>query len=239
MSHTFQILPPLPIIMPRLKQAKLAEPKKRSASTKSVADEELPTKRAKALKNPEQRNSTSGILDKCLFCSDPKISGGAGSYRFFFNLRCFTLRCWQGFTLRPSTTSQRASSKTLLLPIRKTSTPVTFRWVQAFFFYHISHPQPCSQRKLGYKELVLHLATQHQLLKQVLVLHLANQHQLLKQLLTIEAWWLAIAWRGWGQVTSHTYKLECFIFTITLPGDVKGQAAWCCSSACGALSRRW
>ena len=30
----------------------------------------------------------------------------------------------------------------------------------------------------------------------VLVLHLANQPQLLKQVLTIEAWWLAIAWRG-------------------------------------------
>ena len=35
--------------MPRAKQAKLAEPKKRTGSTKSVADEELPPKRAKAL----------------------------------------------------------------------------------------------------------------------------------------------------------------------------------------------
>ena len=29
-------------------------------------------------------------------------------------------------------------------------------------------PQPCTKRKQGYKELVLHLATQHQLLKEVL-----------------------------------------------------------------------
>ena len=28
-------------------------------------------------------------------------------------------------------------------------------------------PQPCTKRKQGYKELVLHLATQHQLLKEV------------------------------------------------------------------------
>ena len=73
---------------------------------------------------------------------------------------------------------------------------IKYYLLKAFFFYHIPHPQPCSQRKLGYKELVLHLATQHQLLKQVLVLHLANQHQLLKQVLTIEAWWLAIASRS-------------------------------------------
>ena len=49
MAQTFQILYPLSITMPRAKQAKLAEPKKRTGSTKSVADEELPPKRAKAL----------------------------------------------------------------------------------------------------------------------------------------------------------------------------------------------
>ena len=48
--------------MPRGNQAKMAESKKRTASTKSVSDEELSPKRAKALKDANK----TGILDKCL-----------------------------------------------------------------------------------------------------------------------------------------------------------------------------
>ena len=74
--------------MPRVKQAKVAEPaKKRTASTKSVSDEELSPKRAKALKDSERYlqnkvNPKTGILDKCVFCAKSGVRTmleGAGS----------------------------------------------------------------------------------------------------------------------------------------------------------------
>ena len=70
--------------MPRAKQVKVAESKKRTASTKSVSDEELSPKRAKALK--------TGILDKCVFCTKSGVrtmlegAGTATNMRFPFHL---------------------------------------------------------------------------------------------------------------------------------------------------------
>ena len=52
---------PTPTKMPRAKQAKTAEPKKRAASTKNLSDEELSPKRAKTLKD----SNKTGIQDFC------------------------------------------------------------------------------------------------------------------------------------------------------------------------------
>ena len=71
--------------MPRAKQAKVAESKKRTASTKSVSDEELSPKRAKAQKD----SNKTGILDKCVFCTKSGVrtmlegAGTATNMRFF------------------------------------------------------------------------------------------------------------------------------------------------------------
>ena len=81
--------------MPRAKQARLSEPKKGSASTKSPSDEELSPKRAvKALKDSERYqqnklNPKTGILDKCVLCKKSGVRTmleGAGSAT---NMRCF------------------------------------------------------------------------------------------------------------------------------------------------------
>ena len=83
--------------MPRAKQAKLSEPKKGSASTKSPSDEELSPKRAaKALKDSERYqqnklNPKTGILDKCVLCKKSGVRTmleGAGSAT---NMRCFII----------------------------------------------------------------------------------------------------------------------------------------------------
>ena len=74
--------------MPRGNQAKMAESKKRTASTKSVSDEELSPKRAKALKDANK----TGILDKCVFCTKSGVrtmlegAGTATNMRFPFHL---------------------------------------------------------------------------------------------------------------------------------------------------------
>ena len=76
--------------MPRGNQAKMAESKKRTASTKSVSDEELSPKRAKALKDANK----TGILDKCVFCTKSGVrtmlegAGTATNMRFSFTYIC-------------------------------------------------------------------------------------------------------------------------------------------------------
>ena len=143
--------------MPRAKQAKAAEPKKRLASTKWISEEEVSPKKAKVLKDSDKDLVTKlktkpGVLDKCVFCNKAGVrtmlegAGSATNMRFVsivggqFDEMIFS----QGSTWRPSTTSPRASSRTLLLPLRKTlslgrccptismasssSTPATFRY---------------------------------------------------------------------------------------------------------------
>ena len=76
--------------MPRAKQAKTAEPKKRAASTKNLSDEELSPKRAKTLKD----SNKTGLLDKCVFCTKSGVrtmlegAGTASNMRFSFTYKC-------------------------------------------------------------------------------------------------------------------------------------------------------
>jgi len=136
--------------MPRGKQA---ESKKRTASTKSVSDEELSPKRAKALK--------TGILDKCVFCTKSGVRTmleGAGTAT---NMR-FHLAAEHYFPegkfkdVAPPSADDLEPGK--LLP----------NDLMGKVYKYSCHFQPCTKRKQGYKELVLHLATQHQLLKEVM-----------------------------------------------------------------------
>jgi len=152
--------------MPRAKQAKLAEPKKRTASTKGVSDEELSPKRAKAQKDAERyasnkANPKTGILDKCLFCTKSGVRTmleGAGSAT---NMR-FHLAAEHYFPegkfkdIAPPSADDLEPGK--LLP----------KDLMGKVYKYSCHFQPCTKRKQGYKELVLHLATQHQLLKEVM-----------------------------------------------------------------------
>ena len=120
--------------MPRAKQAKAAEPKKRLASTKWISEEEVSPKKAKVLKDSDKDLVTKlktkpGVLDKCVFCNKAGVrtmlegAGSATNMRFVsivggqFDEMIFS----QGSTWRPSTISPRASSRTLFLPPRKTS----------------------------------------------------------------------------------------------------------------------
>ena len=119
--------------MPRAKQAKAAEPKKRLASTKWVSEEEMSPKKAKSFKDSDKDlafkvKTNPGVLDKCVFCNKSGVrtmlegAGSATNMRFVsivggqFDEMIFS----QGSTWRPSTTSPRASSKILLLPPKKT-----------------------------------------------------------------------------------------------------------------------
>ena len=119
--------------MPRAKQAKAAEPKKRLASTKWISEEEVSPKKVKVLKDSDKDLVTKlktkpGVLDKCVFCNKAGVrtmlegAGSATNMRFVsivggqFDEMIFS----QGSTWRPSTTSPRASSKILLLPPKKT-----------------------------------------------------------------------------------------------------------------------
>ena len=119
--------------MPRAKQAKAAEPKKRLASTKWISEEEVSPKKVKVLKDSDKDLVTKlktkpGVLDKCVFCNKSGVrtmlegAGSATNMRFVsivggqFDEIVFS----QGSTWRPSTTSPRASSRTLLLPPKKT-----------------------------------------------------------------------------------------------------------------------
>ena len=106
--------------MPR---AKVAESKKRTASTKSVSDEELSPKRAKAQKD----SNKTGILDKCVFCTKSGVrtmlegAGTATNMRFFlmfliYGSKIKLLSYSKGFTWRLSTTSLKASSRMSPLP---------------------------------------------------------------------------------------------------------------------------
>ena len=76
--------PPLST-MPRAKQAKAAEPKKRLASTMSISEEEMSPKKAKSLEDSDKdlANKTKpGVLDKCVFCFKSGVRtllDGAGS----------------------------------------------------------------------------------------------------------------------------------------------------------------
>ena len=80
-------LHPLLSTMPRAKQAKAAEPKKRLASTKWISEEEMSPKKAKSLKDSDKDlankvKTKSGVLDKCVFCSKSgmrTLLEGAGS----------------------------------------------------------------------------------------------------------------------------------------------------------------
>ena len=59
--------------MPRAKQAKAAEPKKRLASTKWISEEEMSPKKAKSLEDSDKDlankvKTKPGVLDKCVFC---------------------------------------------------------------------------------------------------------------------------------------------------------------------------
>ena len=73
--------------MPRAKQAKAAEPKKRLASTKWISEEEMSPKKAKSFKDSDKDlafkvKTNPGVLDKCVFCSKSGLRtllGGAGS----------------------------------------------------------------------------------------------------------------------------------------------------------------
>jgi len=143
--------------MPRGKQAKMAESKKRTASTKSVSDEELSPKRAKALKDANK----TGILDKCVFCTKSGVRTmleGAGTAT---NMR-FHLAAEHYFPegkfkdVAPPSADDLEPGK--LLP----------NDLMGKVYKYSCHFQPCTKRKQGYKELVLHLATQHQLLKEVM-----------------------------------------------------------------------
>jgi len=143
--------------MPRAKQAKTAEPKKRAASTKNLSDEELSPKRAKTLKD----SNKTGILDKCVFCTKSGVRTmleGAGTAT---NMR-FHLAAEHYFPegkfkdVAPPSADDLEPGK--LLP----------NDLMGKVFKYSCHFQPCTKRKQGYKELVLHLATQHQLLKEVM-----------------------------------------------------------------------
>ena len=76
--------------MPRAKQAKTAEAKKRAASTKNLSDEELSPKKAKTLRD----SNKTGILDKCVFCTKSGVrtmlegAGTATNMRFSFTYVC-------------------------------------------------------------------------------------------------------------------------------------------------------
>ena len=73
--------------MPRAKQAKAAEPKKRLASTKWISEEEMSPKRAKSLQDSDKDlankvKTKPGVLDKCVICSKSgmrTLLEGAGS----------------------------------------------------------------------------------------------------------------------------------------------------------------
>ena len=80
-------LHPLLSTMPRAKQVKAAEPKKRLASTKWISEEELSPKKARSLKDSDKDlankfKTKPGVLDKCVFCSKSGVHTlleGAGS----------------------------------------------------------------------------------------------------------------------------------------------------------------
>ena len=80
--------------MPRAKQAKAAEPKKRLASTKWISEEEMSPKKAKSFKDSDKdlankvktrrdkKKIKPGVLDKCVICSKSgwrTLLEGAGS----------------------------------------------------------------------------------------------------------------------------------------------------------------
>ena len=128
-------LHPLLSTMPRAKQAKAAEPKKRLASTKWISEEEVSPKKAKVLKDSDKDKdlvtklkTKPGVLDKCVFCNKSGVrtmlegAGSATNMRFvsIFGGQFDEMIFSQGSTWRPSTTSPRASSKILLLPPKKT-----------------------------------------------------------------------------------------------------------------------
>merc|ERR1719234_2778453 len=143
--------------MPRGKQAKMAESKKRTASTKSVSDEELSPKRAKALKDANK----TGILDKCVFCTKSGVRTmleGAGTAT---NMR---------FHLAAEHYFPEGKFKELAPPSKEDLEPGKLlpKDLMGKVYKYSCHFQPCTKRKQGYKELVLHLATQHQLLKEVM-----------------------------------------------------------------------
>jgi len=153
--------------MPRVKQAKVAEPaKKRTASTKSISDEELSPKRAKALKDTERYllnkvNPKTGILDKCVFCAKSGVRTmleGAGSVT---NMR---------FHLAAEHYFPEGKFKDVAPPSKEDLEPGKLlpKDLMGKVYKYSCHFQPCTKRKQGYKELVLHLATQHQLLKEVM-----------------------------------------------------------------------
>ena len=82
-------LHPLLSTMPRAKQAKAAEPKKRLASTKWISEEEVSPKKAKVMKDSDKDKdlvtklkTKPGVLDKCVFCFKSGVRtllDGAGS----------------------------------------------------------------------------------------------------------------------------------------------------------------
>ena len=183
--------------MPRGNQAKMAESKKRTASTKSVSDEELSPKRAKALKDANK----TGILDKCVFCTKSGVrtmlegAGTATNMRFFLMFLIYGSKItvlFKRFHLAAEHYFPEGKFKDVAPPSADDLEPgkllpnnlmgkvykysCHFQVKQGSIFTNLEKlhtralfiPQPCTKRKQGYKELVLHLATQHQLLKEVL-----------------------------------------------------------------------
>jgi len=143
--------------MPRAKQAKTVETKKRAASTKNLSDEELSPKRAKTLKD----SNKTGILDKCVFCTKSGVrtmlegAGTATNMRFHLAAEHYFP---EGKFKEVAPPSPEDLEPGKLLP----------NDLMGKVYKYSCHFQPCTKRKQGYKELVLHLATQHQLLKEVM-----------------------------------------------------------------------
>jgi len=154
--------------MPRAKQAKAAEPKKRLASTKWISEEEVSPKKAKVLKDSDKDKdlvtklkTKPGVLDKCVFCNKSGVRTmleGAGSAT---NMR---------FHLAAEHYFPEGKFKDLAPPSKEDLEPGKLlpNDLNGKQFKYTCTLQPCTKRKQGYKEMVLHLATQHELLKEVM-----------------------------------------------------------------------